>query len=150
MSKQRVYITRTIQDEAIALLKDHFEVTINKEDRIAYREELLEAVEYADALLCLVNDNVNGDIIRRAKKLKIIANYGVGYNNIDVEAASQKGIIVTNTPGVLTDATADLAWGLLLAAARRIAESDRFTREGRFKSWSPTLLLGRSVAGKTL
>lgn len=150
MPKQRVYITRTIQDEAISLLKEHFEVTINREDRVARREELMEAMEYADALLCLVNDNVDSDIICRAKKLKIIANYGVGYNNIDVEAASKKGIIVTNTPGVLTDATADLAWGLLLAAARRIAESDKFTREGRFKSWSPTLFLGRSVAGKTL
>ena len=150
MTRKRVYITRVIQEEAVALLKEHFDVTMNLEDRVAYREEVMDAVENADALLCLINDNVDSEIIRRAGRLKIIANYGVGYNNIDVEEASKKGIIVTNTPGVLTDATADLAWGLLLAAARRIVESDKFSRAGKYKSWSPTLLLGRSVAGKTL
>jgi len=150
MTRKRVYITRVIQEEAVALLKEHFDVTMNLEDRVAYREEVMDAVENADALLCLINDNVDSEIIRRAGRLKIIANYGVGYNNIDVEEASKKGIIVTNTPGVLTDATADLAWGLLLAAARRIVESDKFSRAGKYKSWSPTLLLGRSAAGKTL
>jgi len=150
MSKKRVYITRPIQDEAIVLLKENFDVTMNHEDRVVDRDELMGAVENVDALLCLINDNVDREIINRAAGVKIIANYGVGYNNIDVREASRKGIIVTNTPDVLTDATADLAWGLLLAAARRIVESDRFTREGKYKSWSPTLLLGRSVAGKTL
>ncbi len=150
MSRKKVYITRPIQDQAIALLKEHFDVSLNQEDKVVDRERLMKAVEDVDALLCLINDRVDRDVINRAVRVKIIANYGAGYNNIDVEEAARKGIFVTNTPDVLTDATADLAWGLLLATARRIVESDKYTRAGRFESWSPTLLLGRSVAGKTL
>jgi glyoxylate reductase len=150
MPRERVYITRPIQQEAIELLKEHFDVTMNPEDRVVERDVLLKAVEDVDALLCLINDTVDKEVIGRAKRARIIANSGVGYNNIDVTEATKRGIIVTNTPGVLTDATADLAWGLLLAAARRIVESDKFTRAGKYESWSPTLLLGRSVAGKTL
>jgi glyoxylate reductase len=150
MPREKVYVTRPIQQEAIDLLKEHFDVTMNPEDRVVERDILLKAVEDVDALLCLINDTVDKEVISRAKKVRIIANYGVGYNNIDVPEATKRGIIVTNTPGVLTDATADLAWGLLLAAARRIVESDKYTRAGRYESWSPTLLLGRSVAGKTL
>lgn len=150
MSRKKVYITRPIQDQAIALLKEHFDVSLNQEDKVVDRERLMKAVEDVDALLCLINDRVDRDVINRAVRVKIIANYGAGYNNIDVEEAARKGIFVTNTPDVLTDATADLAWGLLLATARRIVESDKYTRAGRFESWSPTLLLGCSVAGKTL
>ncbi len=150
MPRERVYITRPIQQEAIELLKEHFDVTMNPEDRVVERDVLLKEVENVDALLCLINDTVDKEVIGRAKRARIIANYGVGYNNIDVTEATKRGIIVTNTPGVLTDATADLAWGLLLAAARRIVESDKFTRAGKYESWSPTLLLGCSVAGKTL
>ncbi|MGI6702526.1 MAG: 2-hydroxyacid dehydrogenase [Clostridia bacterium] len=150
MSREKVYITRPIQNEAISLLKEHFDVTVSPEDRVVDRDVLMDAVEDVDALLCLINDTVDREVIGRAKRARIIANYGVGYNNIDVPAATERGIVVTNTPGVLTDATADLAWGLLLATARRIVESDKYTRAGRYESWSPNLLLGRSVAGKTL
>lgn len=150
MNKKKVYVTRMISSSALDLLNKYFYVDVNQEDGVMDKSKLLEAVEDIDALLCLINDGVDKEVIERAKKAKIIANYGVGYNNIDVEAATNRGIIVTNTPGVLTDATADLAWGLMFAVARRIVESDRFAREGKFKSWSPSLLLGMDITGKTL
>lgn len=136
--------------QAIELLEEYFDVEVNKEDRVLKKEELIGAVEDVDALLCLINDVIDRDVINNAKRLKIIANYGVGYNNIDIQEATRRGIIVTNTPGVLTHATADLAWGLLFAVARRIVESDKFTRAGKYMGWSPSLLLGMEVTGKTL
>jgi len=150
MGNKKVYVTREISSGALILLSQYFDVEVNQEDRVLNKKELLKMVENVDALLCLINDTVDKEVIDRAKKVKIIANYGVGYNNIDVEAATSRGIIVTNTPGVLTDATADLAWGLLFAVARRIAESDRFARAGEYKGWSPSLLLGMDITGKTL
>ncbi len=148
--RKKVYVTRMISGEALDLLDKHFDVRVNPEDRVLNKEEMLEAVEDADGLLCLINDEIDREIISRAGKLKIIANYGVGYDNIDVATATERGIIVTNTPGVLTDATADLAWALLFAVARRVVESDRFAREGRYRAWAPSLLLGMDVTGKTL
>lgn len=150
MYKKKVYVTRMISLQAIELLEEYFDVEVNKEDRVLKKEELIGAVEDVDAVLCLINDVIDRDVINNAKRLKIIANYGVGYNNIDIQEATRRGIIVTNTPGVLTHATADLAWGLLFAVARRIVESDKFTRAGKYKGWSPSLLLGMEVTGKTL
>ena len=115
------------------------------------REELLCGVADAEALVCLLTDRIDEEILRAGGSLKIVANVAVGYENIDVEAASQLGIMVTNTPDVLTEATADLTFALLLAAARRIAEADRAVREGRFPAWSlDQPLLGLDVHGKTL
>lgn len=114
------------------------------------RDELLRRVEDKDGLLCHLSDRIDRELLERADRLRAISIYAVGYNNIDLIAASERGIKVTNTPGVLTEATADLTWALLLSAARRISESDRYVREGRFKGWGPNLFLGIDVHGKTI
>lgn len=151
MDKKKVYITRRIPDEAIEILEEHFIVEINLQDRVLTREELLEKVKGMDAVLCLITDNIDVEVLEAASdKCKIFANYGVGYNNIDVTAATQRGIIITNTPGVLDDATADLAWTLLMVVSRRIVAADKFTRNGAFQSWDPMMFLGRDITGKTL
>ncbi|HVO66909.1 MAG TPA: D-glycerate dehydrogenase, partial [Syntrophales bacterium] len=98
----------------------------------------------------MITDNVDEEVLDRASRLKMIAHFGVGYNNIDIKAATTRGIAVSNTPGVLTDATAELAFALILAIARRLVECDRATRDGRFRYWAPMLFLGREVTGKTL
>ncbi|MBU3127510.1 D-glycerate dehydrogenase [Clostridium tagluense] len=151
MDKKKVYITRRIPDEAIELLEEHFHVEINPQDRVLLREELLEKVKGMDAVLCLITDNIDSEVLEAAgTKCKIFANYGVGYNNIDIVAATERRIIITNTPGVLDDATADLAWTLLMAVSRRIVAADKFTRNGAFQSWDPMMFLGRDITGKTL
>ncbi|WP_069650052.1 2-hydroxyacid dehydrogenase [Caloranaerobacter ferrireducens] len=150
MNRKKVYITRKIPDIGINLLKQHFEVEINMEDRPLTKEELISNIEDKDAVLCQLTDLIDKEVYDRAKNVKIFANYAVGFNNIDVDEATKRGIIITNTPGVLSDATADLAWTLLLSVARRIVEADKYTRAGKFKCWSPTLFLGQDLVGKTL
>lgn len=150
MSRKKVYITRKIPEIGINLLKQHFEVEINMEDRPLTKEELINNIEDKDAVLCQLTDLIDKEVYDRAKNVKIFANYAVGFNNIDVDEATKRGIIITNTPGVLSDATADLAWTLLLSVARRIVEADKYTRAGKFKCWSPTLFLGQDLVGKTL
>jgi len=151
MDKKKVYITRRIQDEAIKLLEEHFDVEINPEDRILSKEELLEKVKGRDAVLCLITDNIDKEVFEAAgTQCKIFANYGVGYNNIDVTAATENNVIITNTPGVLDDATADLAWTLLMTVSRRIVPADKFTRNGAFQAWDPMMFLGKDITGKTL
>jgi glyoxylate reductase len=104
-----------------------------------------------DAVLCLITDNIDKEVFEAAgDQCKIFANYGVGYNNIDIVAATQSNVIITNTPGVLDDATADLAWALLMAVSRRIVPADKFTRNGAFQAWDPMMFLGRDITGKTL
>lgn len=114
------------------------------------REELLRGVERADALVSLLTDRVDEDVIAAAPNLRVIANYAVGYENIDVEAATRRGIIVTNTPDVLTETTADLAWALMLAVARRVPEGVEYVREGQWRTWGPELLLGPDAWRATL
>ncbi len=151
METPNVYVTRMVPEPGIELLRQNCKVEINPEDRILTREELLEKVKGRDAVLCLLTDIIDEEVLETAgRQCKIFANYAVGYNNIDIEAATKRRIIVTNTPGILTDATADLAWSLLFAVARRIVESDKYTREGKFKGWAPMLFLGRDITGKTL
>lgn len=132
------------------MLEDRYEIEVNPHDRVATKEEIMSGVENKDALLCLLTDTIDRDIIDAGKNIKVISNYAVGYNNIDVAYATSKGIIVTNTPGVLSETTADLAFALLLAAARRISEGDKFMREDKFRGWAPELMLGTDVHGKTL
>jgi glyoxylate reductase len=120
------------------------------EDAIPTAEDLRAGFAESDAVICMLSDSINADLLSHATKLKILANYAVGYNNIDLAAASARGIVVTNTPDVLTDATADLAWALMLSVARRVAEGDRWVRTGTWRGWTPTQLLGADVAGKTL
>lgn len=151
MKECNVYVTRMLPKPAMELLKGNCEVEINPEDRVLSKKELLEKVKRRDAVLCLLTDTINEEVLEAAgPTCKIFANYAVGYNNIDIKAATKRGIIVTNTPGVLTNTTADLAWSLLFAVARRIVESDKYTREGKFKGWAPMLLLGRDITGKTM
>lgn len=147
---KKVYVTREVDREALELLKSQFEVIINEKGRNLTKDELTEEIVDADAVLCMLSDKIDSEVMDKAKNVKIFANYAVGFNNIDVNEASKRSIVVTNTPDVLTDATADLAWALLFSSARRVVESDRFTREGKFKEWIPTLMLGQEITGKTL
>lgn len=146
----KILVTRKLPQEALDLLSQYFYVDLYEEDRVIPRDELLRRVEDKDGILCLLTDNIDAEVMDKAKNLKIIANYAVGYNNIDVEEATKRKIPVTNTPGVLTETTADLAFALLMCVARRIVESDRFLREGKFKGWAPMLFLGNDIYGKTL
>ena len=146
----KVFVTRQIPQKGLEMLKARFEVEIGASDRNLSRREICEGTKDADALVCLLSDAIDEEILSGAKKLKIIANYAVGYNNINVEYAKEHGIFVTNTPGVLTETTADLTWALMLSVARRIVEADKFTRSGKFKGWEPELMLGSDVFGKTL
>ena len=139
-----------IPEPAIELLKKTCEVEVNGEDRVLKKDELLDKVKGKDAVLCLLTDTIDDEVLKAADRCKIFANYAVGYNNIDVESATRRKIIITNTPGVLTDATGDLAWALLFAVARRVVEADAFTRQGKFKGWAPQLFLGQDITGKTL
>jgi len=147
----RVFISRKIPEAGMQKLREFTnDFSVFPYDRPITENELIENIADAEGLLCLLTDPVTGRVIEAGKRLKIIANYAVGYENIDVEYANKRGILVTNTPGVLTDTTAELAWALLLACARRIVEADRFTREKRFNGWCPTLFLGTELKGKTL
>jgi lactate dehydrogenase-like 2-hydroxyacid dehydrogenase len=146
-----VLVTRRIPQAGIDLLTGQgYSLTIPAEDRPLTVDELLAAVRGQDGVLSLLHDRIDATLIEAADKVRVFSNYAVGYNNIDLEACRKKGIRVTNTPGVLTDATADLTWCLLLGAARRVAEADAFLRSGQFKIWSPILLLGADITGKTL
>jgi len=149
--RQKVFITRNIPEEGIKLLKEHgLQVDVFPRERPITKEELLEVIEDYNGLLCLLTDTVDKEILQKGRNLKIVSNYAVGYNNIDIETATKLNILVTNTPGILTDATADLTWALILGTARRITEADNYTREKKFNGWSPTLFLGLPVANKTL
>jgi glyoxylate reductase len=146
----KVFVTRALPPPGLDMLSEKYDVEVNPHDRVLTKEEILEGVVDADALLCLLTDSIDSDIIDAGKDLKIISNYAVGYNNIDFKYATQKGIIVTNTPGVLSETTADLAFSLLVSVARRIPEGDRFMRQGKFAGWAPELMLGTDINGKTL
>ena len=150
MQKPKLFITRYIPEPAIKRLEEVFEVEIFPENRAITHEELKEKVKDIDALICLLTDNIDHEIIEAASNLKCISVYAVGYNNIDVETATKHGIVICNTPGVLTETTADLAWALIMSCARRIVEADRFVREGKFQGWEPMLMLGNDIFGKTL
>ena len=150
LARPKVLLTRLLPKPGIALLKKHFELEINPEDKIMPKQKIIEKINDKDGLICLLTDTIDADVINAGGNLKIIANYAVGYNNIDVEEATRRKIPVTNTPGILTETTADLTFALILSVARRIVEGDKFLREGKFKGWAPMLLLGSDVYNKTL
>ncbi|MDQ1274429.1 MAG: glyoxylate reductase [Planctomycetota bacterium] len=146
-----VFITRKIPEEGINLLKKFCQkVEVNPHDRPLTYDELMQESKGRDAMLTMLSDKMDARLIQEATNLKIIANYAVGYDNIDIKAASAKGVVVTNTPGVLTDSTADMAWALLFSVTRRIVEGDKLTRAGKFTGWAPMMLLGGDLVGKTL
>lgn len=150
MKRRNIYITRLLPQPAIDLLADQCDVSVNPEDRVLSHEELIDQVRERDAVLCLLTDTIDASVLEASPPAQIFANYAVGYDNIDIAAATRLGILISNTPGVLTEATADMAWALLFATARRIVEADRYTREGRFTGWGPLLFLGHDITGRTL
>ncbi|MEH7416230.1 D-glycerate dehydrogenase [Neobacillus drentensis] len=149
--KSTVYITRKLPDEIINKLSQYFHVRMWKEENIPVpREILLKEIENIEGLICLLTDKIDEEVIRKAKQLKIISNLAVGYNNIDVQAAAKKEIIVTNTPGVLTETTADLTFALLMAAARRLVNASDSVRNGEWGAWSLMQHTGQDIFGATL
>jgi glyoxylate reductase len=147
----RVFITQPIPEPGPSLVGAVADrVVANTVDRVLSAAELREKVAGCDAVLCLLTDPVDASVLEAAKGCRVFSNMAVGYNNIDVAAATRLGILVTNTPGVLTEATADLTWALLLAVARRVVEGDEEMRSGRFPGWGPTYMLGGDVTGRTL
>ncbi len=149
MSQPKIYITRRLPI-ALDSLHQTARVEIWPERQPPPYEMLLDKVKQVDGLLCLLTDRIDKPLIEAGASLKVISQMAVGYDNINIAAATTRGIPVGNTPGVLTDATADFAWALLMAAARRVVEADKFARAGEWKTWEPDLLLGASVAGATL
>lgn len=150
MKKKRILVTGRLLEEFMTLLSHTFELEANVEDRPFERQKLLQSIKDKDGLISMITDNVDEELLAQAGHLKMIAHFGVGYNNIDVMAATDRGILVSNTPGVLTDATAELAFALILAVTRRLVECDRITRKGHFRYWAPMLFLGHEATDKTL
>src|SRR3989344_332142 len=156
----RVFITRPIPEIGIKMLRDKgYEVFINEKarDRAANEKELINALRQAqgkapfDAILSVLTDKITSEVMDAGlPNLKIIANYAVGFDNIDLEAAKSRNLMVTNTPGVLTDSVAEHTFTLMLSIAHRIAEADRFSKAGKYKAWGPELMLGTDLSGKTL
>ncbi len=146
----RIFVTRELPGAALARLKEVHDTTVWPEQLPPSYETLLEQAAAADALLTLLTDRIDAPLIAAAPNLKVIANYAVGYDNIDVDAASARHIPVGNTPDALTEATADLTFALLMAAARRITEAAAFARSGRWLTWEPAAFLGADVSGATL
>jgi len=147
---KKVFISGRIPVEAKEKLAQHFAVTAYEGEGLISEKELVEGITDAEGLLCLLSDAVSQEIMAQAPHLKIIANYGAGFNNIDVMAATERKIPVTNTPLVSTNATADMTWALILGIARRVVEGDKLTRAGGFTGWAPLFHLGVEVTGKTL
>ncbi|MEI6472766.1 MAG: D-glycerate dehydrogenase, partial [Holophagaceae bacterium] len=145
------YITRMIQQEMIDTLRSSHDVEVSPHDRALTREELLQQVRGRDAVISMLTDGIDGALLDAAgPQCRIVANFAVGFNNFDLQAATQRGVILTNTPGVLDEATATHAWALLLATARRITETDRYVRAGHWLGWGPLAFLGLDVDHKTL
>lgn len=148
--KPSILITRTLPSAGLDKLKAFFDVTLNTEDTVLGKQELIQQVQNKDALLCLLTDNIDKEVIAAGKRLKVISNYAVGFNNIDLKEATRRKIPVCITPGILTEAVADLTLALILTVSRKILPADQYTRAGLFKGWSPTLFLGEELIGKTL
>ncbi len=146
----KVFVSRRIPARGLDKVLAATDAEVWQEELPPPYEVLIEKVQAADGLLCLLTDRIDARLMDAGPGLKVISNFAVGYDNIDIPAATERGIPVGNTPGVLTETTADFAWALLMAAARRVADGDRYTREGRWKTWGPTLLLGQDVHGATL
>jgi glyoxylate reductase len=149
-TRPTLYLSRLLPDPVMAIVRERFHLVQEPVDALPTPSALREGLCQADAAIVTLGDRIDGETIRTATRLKILANYAVGYNNVDLAAAQARGLIVTNTPDVLTDATADLTWALILATARRVVEGDALARSASWTGWSPTQLLGAEVSGKTL
>ncbi len=145
-----MFVTQKIPEKGLKLLRKYSQVKVYPKDQVISRKELLKEVKRCDALLCLLTDTIDKEVINANPNLKVISNYAVGYDNVDIKAATEKEIPVCNTPGVLENAVAEHTFALMLALAKRIVEADSFTRAGKYKRWEPMLLLGTELEGKTL
>lgn len=146
----RIYVTRELPGALFEKLKREHDVSTNPLNLPPSKEKLLNEIKGKEGIISLLTDKITDEIISAGNSLKIIANYAVGYDNIDVASATSKGIMVTNTPGVLTNATTEIAWTLILGVARKVVEADKYTRDGKFKVWSPKLFVGKELYGSTL
>ncbi len=150
-NEPKVFVTRQLPGKALSVLKQHCKVNIYPYDKVIPRKKLLQGVKWCDALLCVLTDTIDKEVINANPKLKVISNYAIGFNNIDVTYATQKGIPVTNTPGqAIVDAVAEHAIALMFAITKRICEADLFTKSGKYRGWEPMLFLGMELVGKTI
>lgn len=151
MSRPRVYVTRRLPQPALDIIRPIADFTLwDREDVPPSREVLLREVTQVDGLLSLLTDRIDGEVMDAAPRLRVVSNFAVGFDNIDIPAATQRRIVVTNTPEVLTETVADFAFCLMLAAARRLVEGDRYARDGKWKTWEPLLLAGQDMYRATL
>ena len=146
----RVFVSRVIPDAGLALLRDHCEIDVWPHDRAPSRDELIAGCRDKDALVCLLTEKVDGAVLAAMPTVKIVANVAVGFDNLDVPAATAAGVVMSNTPGVLDDTTADLAFALLMAAARRLGEAERLMRSGTWGGWGIMQLMGQDIHHATL
>jgi glyoxylate reductase len=146
----RVFVSCPLPGDAVARLEREHDVTVGRDQEGVRGDVFARAAPELDAIVSLLTDRIDGTLLARLPKVRVVANVAVGVDNIDLQACAGRGVFVTNTPGVLTEATADLAFGLLIAAARRIVEGDRIVRAGGFPAWTPSFLVGRPVHGATL
>jgi glyoxylate reductase len=149
-SGPRILISRTLPEEVLAFARSGADVDLHTGDRPLSKAELKARLKGRRGLVCLITDTIDAEVLGAAPELKVVSNVAVGYNNIDVAAATKAGVLVTNTPDVLTETTADFAWTLLMATARRVVEADRYVRDGKFLQWEYMVLLGGDIHGKTL
>ncbi|MGD9397960.1 MAG: glyoxylate reductase [Candidatus Thorarchaeota archaeon] len=148
---QKVFVTRKIPQEGLDMIAGEFDVTVWPSEYPPSKEDIIDNAYDCEGLITLLSDPIGADMISQLPRLKVIAQYAVGYDNINVEEATQRGIMVTNTPGVLTETTADLTWALIMSTARRIVEADQYVRGGQWNvAWGPQLLLGSDIHGSTL
>lgn len=150
MKRPAVYVTRRLPGEALAFLREHCDVRLWDGELPPPAEELRRQTADADGLLALLTDRIDRGLLEGAPRLLVVSNMATGFDNVDVAAANERGVLVTRTPGVLSETTADFAFALMLAAARRIVEGDRYTRAGKWKTWGPEVLLGHDVHGATI
>jgi len=150
MARPKVFVARKMAQEALDMIAEVAEMELWQDELPPPRDVLLKKVQDIDGLLSLLTDKVDGELMDAAPRLKVVSNMAVGYDNIDVPAATSRGILVGNTPGVLTETTADFAWALIMATGRRVAEGDRWTRSGKWKTWGPMILLGHDIHHATL
>lgn len=146
----KILVTKPVFPEAIEFLKGQVSIDANLEDRVLPRQELISRLQGKQGAITLLTDILGREVLEAIPDVRIVCNIAVGFNNVDIESASRLGILVTNTPGVLTETTADFAWTLLMAAARRVVEGDKFARSGQWKAWGLQMLLGHDIYGKTI
>ncbi|MBN1876627.1 MAG: D-glycerate dehydrogenase [Anaerolineae bacterium] len=148
--KPKVYVTRNIPEKGLSLVREACDAEVWEEELPVPREILLEKVQNVEGLLCLLTERIDDKVLVASPRLRVVSNYAVGFNNIDVDICTTRGIFVGNTPDVLTDTTADFAFTLLMAAARRVVEGVDYIRAGKWKTWGPRTLLGQDIHGATL